>query len=157
GGEATRRMMESDVTLLPHPDSPTTASVSPAATENDTPSTARTTPSRVKKCVFRPSISSRGAGSAMRPPEMIRRVQCCVAALHRSALEVGSVQSRCRTIAPYVLATHGASHVPRKARIERVAQAVAQHVDREHGQREEQAGEEDQIRGDLEQRATLRH
>jgi hypothetical protein len=36
------------VTLLPQPDSPTIASVSPRATENETPSTARTTPSRVK-------------------------------------------------------------------------------------------------------------
>ena len=54
-------MIDSDVTLLPQPDSPTTASVSPGATVNDTPSTARTTPSRVKKCVLRPSISSSGA------------------------------------------------------------------------------------------------
>ena len=47
GGEAIRRRIESEVTLLPQPDSPTTASVSPGWTENDTPSTARTTPSRV--------------------------------------------------------------------------------------------------------------
>ena len=49
GGDAIRRRIESDVTLFPQPDSPTIASVSPRATENDTPSTARTTPSRVKK------------------------------------------------------------------------------------------------------------
>jgi hypothetical protein len=36
--------MESAVTLLPHPDSPTTPTVSPAFTRNDTPSTARATP-----------------------------------------------------------------------------------------------------------------
>ena len=42
GGDATKRNTESEVTLLPHPDSPTTASVSPGTTENDTPSTART-------------------------------------------------------------------------------------------------------------------
>ena len=71
GGEAIRRMIDSDVTLLPQPDSPTTASVSPGATENETPSTARTMPSRVKKCVLRPSISSRGAASACVP------LTCC--------------------------------------------------------------------------------
>ena len=49
GGDAISRKIESEVTLLPQPDSPTIASVSPVYTENDTPSTARTTPSRVKK------------------------------------------------------------------------------------------------------------
>ena len=49
GGDAINRKIESEVTLLPQPDSPTIASVSPVYTENDTPSTARTTPSRVKK------------------------------------------------------------------------------------------------------------
>ena len=34
-------MIESAVTLLPQPDSPTMPSVSPGASENDTPSTAR--------------------------------------------------------------------------------------------------------------------
>ena len=58
-------MIESEVTLLPQPDSPTTASVSPGDTEKETPSTARTTPSRVKKWVLRPSISSRGAAPAI--------------------------------------------------------------------------------------------
>src|SRR5262245_8767763 len=65
GGEATRRSTDREVTLLPQPDSPTTASVSPAETENETPSTARTTPSRVKKCVCKSSISSSGLGAAM--------------------------------------------------------------------------------------------
>src|SRR6516164_9053074 len=65
GGEAIRRNMESEVTVLPQPDSPTTASVSPGATEKEMPSTARTTPSRVKEWVFRPSISSRGAALGM--------------------------------------------------------------------------------------------
>ena len=39
-----RRRIESAVTLLPQPDSPTIARVSPGATSNETPSTARTTP-----------------------------------------------------------------------------------------------------------------
>jgi len=47
GGEGRRRRIDCAVTLLPQPDSPTTASVSPGAMEKDTPSTARTTPSRV--------------------------------------------------------------------------------------------------------------
>src|SRR5437016_3543220 len=38
---------------FPHPDSPTSPRVSPASSSNDTPSTARTTPSRVKNCVLR--------------------------------------------------------------------------------------------------------
>ena len=72
GGEAMRRMIDSEVTLLPQPDSPTTASVSPGATEKETPSTARTMPSRVKKCVFRPSISSRGAALGHASAYMLR-------------------------------------------------------------------------------------
>lgn len=40
-------MMESAVTLLPHPLSPTTANVLPAGMVNDTPSTARETPASV--------------------------------------------------------------------------------------------------------------
>ena len=49
GGEGTRRMMESDVTDLPHPDSPTTPNVSPRRTLKFTPSTAFTTPHLVTK------------------------------------------------------------------------------------------------------------
>ena len=47
GGSATRRIRDSAVTLLPQPDSPTMASVSPRWSENDTPSTAFTSPERV--------------------------------------------------------------------------------------------------------------
>src|SRR4051812_10089716 len=115
GGEAIRRNMESEVTLLPQPDSPTMASVSPGATEKETPSTARTTPSRVKKWVFSPSISSKGEALCMR------------------------------------------SHIAGKTRIERIAQAVAQQIDRQYRDREERAGKEDEIIGDLKQGARLRH
>ncbi len=48
-----RRRMESAVTDLPQPDSPTMPRVSPRASSNDTPSTARTTPSSVLNCVCR--------------------------------------------------------------------------------------------------------
>jgi hypothetical protein len=56
-----KRKMESAVTLLPHPDSPTMPSVRPASIEKLTPSTARTIPSSVAKCVerFRTSRSAR--------------------------------------------------------------------------------------------------
>ena len=49
GGWGISLRIESAVTLLPLPDSPTTASVSPALTSNDTPSTARMTAVSVKK------------------------------------------------------------------------------------------------------------
>jgi hypothetical protein len=61
GGSATSRRTESAVTLLPHPDSPTTPKVSPLRTVQETPSTARTMPAPVKKWVRKSSISSSGA------------------------------------------------------------------------------------------------
>ena len=67
---AISRRIDIEVTDLPQPDSPTIATVSPASTWNDTPSTARTTPSGVAKWVCRFSTSSRVAaprlGSAIR-------------------------------------------------------------------------------------------
>src|SRR5437762_531798 len=62
GGCGMSRMSDSAVTALPQPDSPTMPSVSPAASSKDTPSTACTTPSRVKNCVFR-SLTSRSSGT----------------------------------------------------------------------------------------------
>src|SRR3954469_11969669 len=53
-------MIVRHVTLFPEPDSPTMPRVWPLSTENETPSTARTTPSSVLKCVFR-SLTSRRA------------------------------------------------------------------------------------------------
>src|ERR1700682_527764 len=52
-------MMLSAVTDLPQPDSPTTPRVSPFSMYRSTPSTARTTPSSVKKYVLRFLTSSR--------------------------------------------------------------------------------------------------
>jgi hypothetical protein len=51
-------MMERAVTLLPLPDSPTIPIVSPGSSENETPSTALTTPSWVLKYVLRLFTSS---------------------------------------------------------------------------------------------------
>src|SRR5688500_6187814 len=59
-------MMERAVTLLPLPDSPTIPIVSPASSENETPSTALTTPSWVRKCVLRLFTSSIATGYSSR-------------------------------------------------------------------------------------------
>src|SRR5881396_1330856 len=66
GGVGISRMMLSAVTLFPEPDSPTMPSVSPRLMWKSIPSTARTTPSSVKKYVFSPLTSS--SRSAMAPP-----------------------------------------------------------------------------------------
>src|SRR6478609_6584058 len=58
GGSGISRISDIEVTDLPHPDSPTMASVSPSLTWNDTPSTARLMPSGVRKWVCRFSTSS---------------------------------------------------------------------------------------------------
>src|SRR6266550_9380413 len=57
-----RPMMVRHVTLFPEPDSPTMPSVCPLSTVNETPSTARTTPSSVLKYVFRSLTSRRAMG-----------------------------------------------------------------------------------------------
>src|SRR5829696_199085 len=62
GGLGLSCMMERAVTLLPLPDSPTIPIVSPASSENETPSTALTTPSWVLKCVLRLFTSSIATG-----------------------------------------------------------------------------------------------
>src|SRR3954467_8759869 len=58
GGCGTSPMMESAVTLLPQPDSPTMPSVRPASSSKLTPSTARNSPASVAKCVLRFLTSS---------------------------------------------------------------------------------------------------
>src|SRR5476651_257744 len=63
GGGARRSNVRLE-TVLPLPDSPTMPSVWPDATWKSTPSTARTTPSRVWKWTLSPSTASSGAGSA---------------------------------------------------------------------------------------------
>src|SRR3954454_25258595 len=51
-------MIDSAVTLLPLPDSPTSPTVERAAISNDTPSTARTAPASIRNSVTRSRISS---------------------------------------------------------------------------------------------------
>jgi hypothetical protein len=53
GGSATRRRIDSAVTVLPEPLSPTSATVVAAGTWKDTSSTARSVPSSVRKLVTR--------------------------------------------------------------------------------------------------------
>src|SRR5215470_11802493 len=65
-GSMIRRITDIIVTLLPDPDSPTMPRVSPSETVNDTPSTALTTPSSVRKLTRRSRTSS--SGSFMTPP-----------------------------------------------------------------------------------------
>ncbi len=59
-GGSISRMIESEVTVLPEPDSPTMPRLAPGASAKLTPSTARTMPARVRKCVCRSSTSSSG-------------------------------------------------------------------------------------------------
>src|SRR5262245_30964340 len=66
-GDCTRPMIERDVTDLPQPDSPTIPSTDPSSTSNETPSTARTSPSRVLKWVRRSSTSSSANSGFLRP------------------------------------------------------------------------------------------
>src|SRR5713226_9303408 len=104
--------MEFAVTDLPQPLSPTIATVSPRSTAKETPSTARLTPSGVRKCVCRFSTS-------------------------RSAMPGWSL---------YLLG---------HARIERIAQPVAQDIDGEHRQRQEDRREQHDVELDLPERPAL--
>src|SRR5262245_38523038 len=66
-GLGTSRMMDSEVTLLPQPDSPTSPSTSLVSIVKLTPSTARSTPWLVAKCVSSPSTDRRGVTSHLQP------------------------------------------------------------------------------------------
>src|SRR6185295_12328541 len=59
-GGGTSRMMDSEVTLFPHPDSPTSPSTSPRSTVKLTRSTARSGPVAVRNSVTRSSTWSSG-------------------------------------------------------------------------------------------------
>jgi hypothetical protein len=72
GGLATSPMMESAVTLLPQPDSPTMPSVRPASSEKLTPSTALNVPASVRNAVRRPRTSSSALIAADASPGIAR-------------------------------------------------------------------------------------
>src|SRR6267154_2626843 len=59
------RRMESAVTLLPLPDSPTTPTQSPSPMSIDTPSTAVTQPASTRNCTVRSRIASSGAAATL--------------------------------------------------------------------------------------------
>ena len=66
-GGATRRMIESEVTLLPQPDSPTRPRISPRRTAKSTPVTALTVPSgQVERRSRPPHVEQRFAERALR-------------------------------------------------------------------------------------------
>ena len=116
GGEAIRRRIESEVTLLPQPDSPTTASVSPGA-------------HRERHAVDR-------AHDAVAREEM--------------GLEVLDLEQRSgRGHASYMWRARRGSSASRMPSPSRLTD--------KHGQRQKDAGKEDQVAGDLEQRAALGH
>src|ERR1700749_534603 len=83
GGSGISRRIDIAVTDLPQPDSPTIPSVSPALMWNDTPSTARTTPSGVPKCVCRLSTSSSGMSEALGQPRIERVAHPITQQVHR--------------------------------------------------------------------------
>src|SRR5712691_11906326 len=69
-GSLMSRMTDIIVTLFPEPDSPTMPSTSPWSRVNETPSTARTRPSSVRKETWRSltSRSSSATASILRGP-----------------------------------------------------------------------------------------
>ena len=67
GGDGRSRRIDSAVTVLPHPDSPTSPTVSAGATEKETPKRARTVPSSVPKESRSPRTSSSVSGISYRP------------------------------------------------------------------------------------------
>ena len=109
------RRIDSAVTLLPHPDSPTMQSVSPRLRSNDTPSTARTTPSRVKNCV---------AQISYREDDVVpRRAGVCIGGFRRHAVHMrramrGSSVSRKPSPTRLIASTVMASSRPGKKMIQ---------------------------------------
>ena len=118
-------MIDSDVTLLPQPDSPTRPMISPRSTWKSMPSTARTTPSRVWNDVRRPRTSSRRSSPRSAPSRAVRD----------ELLDDRLVEARDSSVADRRRA--GADRLigsPVQPRVERVAQAVAEQVEPEDGQ-----------------------
>ena len=65
GGDCRSRRTDSAVTVLPHPDSPTSPTVSAGATEKETPKRARTVPFSVPKESRSPRTSSSVSGTSL--------------------------------------------------------------------------------------------
>ena len=69
------RKIDKAVTLLPEPDSPTIANVSPDSTSNETPSTAVTVPRDVRKRVTR--LRTLSSGVSISGPAHLERCRHC--------------------------------------------------------------------------------
>ena len=105
GGSGTSRMIDSAVTLLPQPDSPTIASVSPRRTWNETSSTALNSPELVKKTVCR-FFTSRTLASARR---FAHQPRCLGSRMSRKASPNRLVPNTARLMAmPGKITSHGA-------------------------------------------------
>src|SRR6266480_5438870 len=126
-GFGSSPMIARAVTLLPDPDSPTTASTSPGRRENVSPRTAWTTPSTVGKSTLRSVMASSGASADSSMP-----ASSTVPDSRASARSSGSAT----TAIPPASRPH-----PRLRGVERVPEAVTDEVDAEHDHDDEQAGE----------------
>src|SRR5215831_4028026 len=125
-GSGTSRTSDRQVTDFPEPDSPTRASVSPAWRMKLTPSTARVTPRRVKKCVLRSSTTSSGEASGI--GRCLSSASADTGANGRF-LDRGAEGGRCGRL------QHGgtAAELP-QLRIEVITEPVAHEVDGENRQ-----------------------
>src|SRR5499433_1998222 len=137
-GGGTRRMMESDVTLLPQPLSPTRPSTSPRSMAKLMPSTARSTPWLVANCVSSPSTERSGAISALttfhpRPNPQGERGSPVPSPL--AGAKDGVMGTQVGGTA------HGRYALDLEPRIERVAEPVAEEIHRERRQHDGEARE----------------
>src|SRR4051794_26379075 len=121
----------SDVTLFPQPDSPTMPSVSPGAMSKETPLTACTIPRSVWNLTSR--FSTERSGSRLD--------------------RIGDPRDVLRVLPPPQLEPADAAA---QLRVERLAQAVADQVEAEHGDDDRDAGDDREVRGALQVAVDLR-
>src|SRR6185295_10842302 len=147
GGIGTSLSTVIAVTDLPQPDSPTTHTVSRRSTLRSTPSTACNQPSSVLKWVLSPWISSNAILSA---PPAIGANRIARRSASRAAATEPAWPGRWRR-RPGVEATEGRSGGKsyHPARIECVAQAIADEVDGQHGEENRRARKQRPMRRDI--------
>src|SRR5690606_29169791 len=133
GGESRMPMIAWAVTLLPQPDSPRMARVSPASRWKLTPFTACATPARVRNSTWRSTTSSGGAEA--------------------SAPGTAPNASTAMSVALLALMSVAISTSP-QPRVEGVAQGVADQDERQH-RAEQQPGREQQQAGVLEEQCLV--
>src|SRR5687768_6216064 len=126
GGESRMPMIACAVTDFPDPDSPRMASVSPWWRSNDTPLMALATPPRVRNSTCKWSTSSSRPSTGSQTPRLSRS----------STLD-----------APPVLSDDVIPTSSAQSRIEGVAHHVAQHDECEDREGQEDAWEQQHVRG----------